>query len=98
LPVDADRGRGRTRHRRRARNAGFLEHTDHHLGRLVDTLQSLEVLDDTLIYYILGDNGASAEGTLNGCFNELATPNGMPDLETVEFLTSKLDAFGGPDA
>jgi hypothetical protein len=51
------------------------------------------VLDDTLIYYILGDNGASAEGTLNGCFNELATPNGMPDLETVEFLTSKLDAL-----
>ena len=78
--------------------AGFLEHTDHHLGRLVDTLKSLEVLDDTLIYYILGDNGASAEGTLNGCFNEMATLNGMPDIETAEFLMSKLDAFGGPDA
>ena len=52
--------------------AGFLEHTDHHLGRLIDALEDLEVLDDTLIYYIIGDNGASAEGTPNGCFNEMA--------------------------
>ena len=44
--------------------AGFLEHTDHHVGRLVDALADLEVLDDTLVYYIIGDNGASAEGTL----------------------------------
>ena len=44
--------------------AGFLEHIDHHVGRLVDALEDLEVLDDTLIYYIIGDNGASAEGTL----------------------------------
>src|SRR6185295_3868473 len=49
--------------------AGFLEHADHHIGRLVDALQELEVLDDTLVYYIIGDNGASAEGTPNGCFN-----------------------------
>src|SRR6267378_2072276 len=46
--------------------AGFLEHTDHHIGRLIDTLKDLEVLDNTLIYYIIGDNGASAEGTLIG--------------------------------
>ena len=43
--------------------AGFLEHTDHHVGRLVDALDDLGVLDDTLVYYIIGDNGASAEGT-----------------------------------
>ena len=43
--------------------AGFLEHTDHHVGRLIDALEDLEILDDTLIYYIIGDNGASAEGT-----------------------------------
>jgi arylsulfatase A-like enzyme len=43
--------------------AGFLEHTDHHVGRLVDALEDLGVLDDTLVYYIIGDNGASAEGT-----------------------------------
>ena len=46
--------------------AGFLEHTDHHIGRLVDALEELEVLDDTLIYYIVGDNGASGEGTAAG--------------------------------
>jgi arylsulfatase len=43
--------------------AGFLEHTDHHVGRLIDTLEELELLDDTLVYVIVGDNGASAEGT-----------------------------------
>ena len=42
--------------------AGFLEHTDHHVGRLIDALADLGVLDDTLVYYIIGDNGASAEG------------------------------------
>ena len=78
--------------------AAFLEHTDHHVGRLIDTLDELGVLDDTLIYYIIGDNGASAEGTLNGCFNELAMLNGMGHLETPEFLKSKIDDFGGPDA
>ena len=78
--------------------AGFLEHVDHHIGRLVDTLVDLEVLDDTLVYYIVGDNGASAEGTLNGSFNEMAFMNGMAALETPEFLMKKIDEFGGPTA
>jgi arylsulfatase A-like enzyme len=77
---------------------GFLEHTDHHVGRLFDALKDLEVLDDTLVYYIFGDNGASAEGTPNGCFNEIAVLNGMSALETPEFLMSKIDDFGGPEA
>ena len=78
--------------------AGFLEHTDHQIGRLVDALDDLEILDDTLIYYIIGDNGASAEGTPNGCFNEIAVLNGMGTIETPEFLMSKIDDFGGPEA
>jgi arylsulfatase A-like enzyme len=78
--------------------AGFLEHIDHQLGRLIDALQDLKVLDDTLIYLIIGDNGASAEGTPNGCFNEMTCLNGMANLETVEFLKSKIDEFGGPKA
>ena len=78
--------------------AAFLEHVDHHLGRLIDSLKDLEVLDDTLIYLIIGDNGASAEGTPNGCFNEMAVLNGMGTLETPEFLASKIDLFGGPEA
>ncbi len=78
--------------------AGFLEQTDHEIGRVVDAIADLGLLDDTLIYYIIGDNGASAEGTPNGCFNEMATLNGMPGIETEEFLLSKIDDFGTPDA
>jgi arylsulfatase len=78
--------------------AGFLEHTDHHLGRLIDAADDLGVLENTLIFYIIGDNGASAEGTLNGTFNELMTLNGVLDIETPEFMMSRIDDFGGPEA
>ncbi|MCW2520069.1 MAG: sulfatase [Mycobacterium sp.] len=78
--------------------AGFLEQTDYEIGRLIDAIDDLGALDDTLIYYILGDNGASAEGTPKGCFNEMTTLNGLPDIETDEFLLSKIDVFGTPDA
>ncbi|ACQ82374.1 sulfatase [Beutenbergia cavernae DSM 12333] len=76
--------------------AAFLEHTDHHVGRLIDALEDLEVLGDTLVYYIIGDNGASAEGTVNGAFNEMANFNGMAALETPDFMRSKMDEFGSP--
>lgn len=79
--------------------AGFLEYADRQFGRLVETFAELGVLEDTLIYYILGDNGPSAEGTVEGCFNQLPVLlNNMPDLETQEFLISKIDQFGGPEA
>ena len=78
--------------------AGFLEHTDVQLGKMIDTLEELEVLDDTLIYYIIGDNGASAEGTLQGTFNEYIVINGLNHLETPEFLMENIDKFGGPEA
>jgi len=78
--------------------AGFLEYTDHHVGRLVDSLQRLGALDDTLVYYIIGDNGASAEGTLNGTFNEMLNFNGMAAIETPEFLQQRIDQFGGPQS
>ncbi|KRA25357.1 arylsulfatase [Microbacterium sp. Root61] len=76
--------------------AGFLEHTDHHIGRVIDAVEDLGILDNTIIYYIIGDNGASAEGTLNGAFNEMANFNGMAALETPEFMRSKMDEFGSP--
>ena len=69
--------------------AGFMEYTDHHVGRLLDGLKKLGILDDTLVYYIIGDNGASAEGTLNGTFNEMLNFNGMAAVETPEFLTAR---------
>ena len=77
--------------------AGFMEHTDHHVGRLIDALEDLEILDDTLVYVIVGDNGASAEGTPNGCFNELIILNGAFGLETVDFMTARIDEFGTPE-
>jgi len=78
--------------------AGFLEHTDHHVGRVFDAIDDLGILDDTIIYYIIGDNGASAEGTLNGAFNEMTNFNGMAELETPEFLRSKIDELGSPSS
>jgi arylsulfatase A-like enzyme len=78
--------------------AAFLEHTDHHVGRLLDTLADLRILDDTLVFVIVGDNGASAEGSLQGTFNEMVTLTGLGQLETPEFLLAHLDEFGGPRA
>jgi arylsulfatase len=78
--------------------AGFLEHVDHHVGLLVDTLEDLGVLQDTLVYYILGDNGASAEGTVNGSFNENIIFNGAYALESPELMASRIDEFGTPQA
>jgi arylsulfatase len=78
--------------------AGFLEHTDHQVGRLIGALEDLGVLDDTLIFYIIGDNGASAEGTLQGTFNEALLLNGITGIETPEFLKAHIDEFGTPAA
>jgi hypothetical protein len=78
--------------------AGFLEHTDHHVGRLVDAFEDLGILEDTLVYYIIGDNGASAEGTINGSFNEMFVFNGAAALETPEFVASRIDELGTPTA
>lgn len=78
--------------------AGFLEHTDHHVGRLIDALAELDVLDDTLVYVIIGDNGASAEGDVKGCFNELINLNGAAELQTAEFMAARIEDFGTPAA
>jgi arylsulfatase len=78
--------------------AGFLSHTDHQVGRLVDALEDLEILEDTLVLYLIGDNGASAEGTPHGTFNELLVFNQSMDLETTEFLKAHIDEFGTPAA
>ena len=78
--------------------AGFMEYTDYHVGRLVDSIKNLGILEDTLIYYIIGDNGASAEGTLHGTYNEMINFNGASALETPEFLMAHLDKLGGPES
>ncbi|HEY4267229.1 MAG TPA: arylsulfatase [Galbitalea sp.] len=77
--------------------AGFLEYADFHIGRVIDALDELEILDDTLIYYIIGDNGASAEGTLIGSTNEIMIGE-APDLATAEWMIDHIDDLGTPRA
>jgi arylsulfatase len=76
--------------------AGFAEHTDVQVGHLVDALQDMDVLKNTLFIYMLGDNGASAEGGPDGAFNELAALNGIQ--ESTADILPHLDQIGGPMA
>jgi len=78
--------------------AGYMEYTDYHIGKIFDLLEKLNIMDDTLVYYIIGDNGASAEGSINGCFNEMSYFNGLQAFETPEYLTARLDKLGGPES
>ena len=76
--------------------AGALAHCDHQISRVIDAVAATGELDNTLIIYIMGDNGASAEGTMDGTTNELARgANGMP--EDLPYLLSMIDKLGGPE-
>jgi arylsulfatase A-like enzyme len=74
--------------------AGFGEYTDTEIGRLVKAIEDMGQLDNTLIFYIVGDNGASAEGGMNGMFNEMTYFNGVE--ETVQDVMKHYDELGGP--
>lgn len=78
--------------------AGFTEHTDVEVGRLVDAIEEIGELDNTLFIYIMGDNGSSAEGGLEGTYNELVHLNGIFDEETVESMLEHADDWGGPNS
>jgi arylsulfatase len=75
--------------------AGFAEQTDHEIGRLVKAIEDIGEMDNTLFIYIAGDNGSSAEGGMNGLFNEMTYFNAVP--ETVEEQLKHLDEWGGPN-
>jgi arylsulfatase A-like enzyme len=75
--------------------AAFAEYTDYEVGRLHDAVDSLGELNNTLFIYIIGDNGASAEGGMNGMFNEMTYFNGVP--ETVADQIKKMNELGGPN-
>ena len=72
--------------------AGFLAHTDHHIGRLLQFVEASGQADNTLVVYITGDNGASAEGTLNGAWAAPSFQNGVP--EDPEWMLAHMDDFG----
>ncbi len=75
--------------------AAFAAHTDHEIGRVVKAIEDLGELDNTLILYLVGDNGASAEGGMVGMFNEMTYFNSV--AETVADMLKNLDKWGGPE-
>ncbi len=74
--------------------AGFGEYADAEIGRLIQAIEATGQLDNTLIFYIVGDNGASAEGGMVGLFNEMTYFNGVH--ETVQDILKHYDELGGP--
>jgi arylsulfatase len=76
--------------------AAFMAHTDHEVGRLIDSLEESGELDNTLVFYIVGDNGASGEGGLEGTFSEIASLAGYnPGLAG---MTERIDLIGEPES
>jgi arylsulfatase len=74
--------------------AGYGEYADYEVGRLIQAIEDLDQLDNTLVFYIVGDNGASAEGTMSGAFSEMSYFNGV--TETVPDILKRIDELGGP--
>jgi arylsulfatase A-like enzyme len=75
--------------------AAYLAMTDFEIGRVIQAVEDIGDLDNTLIFYIVGDNGSSAEGGMNGLFNEMTYFNGV--AEQVPDLLKVLDKWGGPE-
>ncbi len=75
--------------------AAYLEMTDYEIGRVIQAVEDVGDLDNTLVFYIVGDNGSSAEGGMNGLFNEMTYFNGV--AEQVPDLLKVLDKWGGPE-
>jgi arylsulfatase len=75
--------------------AGFLDMTDHEIGRLLDAVEETGQADNTMIIFVYGDNGTSAEGGANGMFSEMTYFNGVQ--ESVEDMLKKYDKWGGPE-
>ncbi|MDD1620095.1 MAG: arylsulfatase [Methylococcaceae bacterium] len=75
--------------------AGFIDMTDHEIGRLIKAIEDIAQLDNTLVLFVYGDNGTSAEGGRNGMFNEYTYFNGVP--EQVADMLQHLDQWGGPE-
>ncbi len=72
--------------------AGFMAHTDEQVGRLLDALDEMGETDNTLFIYVTGDNGASAEGTVNGAWSAPSFQNGIP--EDPEWILDHIDDLG----
>ncbi len=76
--------------------AAYLDMTDHEIGRLIQAVEDIGELDNTLVFYIAGDNGTSAEGLMNGLYNEMTYFNNEPKGSDVDFMMQYYDAWGDP--
>jgi len=76
--------------------AAFVDQTDHETGRLIQAIEDMGEMDNTLIFYISGDNGTSAEGGMNGLFNEMTYFNAEPKGSDIDFMLEYYDAWGDP--
>ena len=80
--------------------AGFSENADHNVGRVIDAIEELGELANTLIIWVWGDNGASMEGTVTGSFNEMTMQNGIPLTDEAQLQLAEryggIDAWGSP--
>lgn len=81
--------------------AGYQENADYNVGRVLKAIDDAGIRENTLVIYILGDNGSSMEGTTTGCFNELTVLNGVPltpeqQLHLINSVYGGLGAWGGP--
>ena len=75
--------------------AGFASHTDYEIGRIIEYIESIGQLDNTIVVYIAGDNGSSSEGGATGTFNETAALNSSPG--TIQDMMKLYDEWGGPN-
>ncbi len=75
--------------------AGFLAHTDYWTGKLIEAVRELPGGENTMIVYIIGDNGSSAEGSMTGTLNNMMTQNGFPD--NIERQLSEMEDLGGSE-
>ena len=76
--------------------AGYFAFTDHEIGRLLDAVKELPDAENTMVIYIVGDNGASSEGGPDGTLNEIMNLNGIPS--SIEDIMANLDKLGGPQS
>lgn len=75
--------------------AAFLAHADYYMGLFLDNLKKIPGMENTMIIYVVGDNGASAEGSMTGTTNNIMTQNGFPD--NVQSQLPNIDKIGGPE-
>ena len=76
--------------------AAYLHMADHETGRVIQAIEDMGELDNTLIFYISGDNGTSAEGVMNGLYNEMTYFNNEPKGSDIDFMLQHYDNWGDP--